>query len=562
MAVKVSAYCRVSTSKDDQVNSFEAQKKFFDKHIFEHEDYELFYIYADEGRSGTKMRRRDQFIKLLTDAGLDVEMYKGEYIIRLSDREPLFNLILIKDVTRFARDILSIEAIRKLRDKKVYINFITLNKSTEQMSDDFVISLFTLLGEEESRNKSISVSWGKERSAEAGRLNTADKFYGYKLNKEDDMLEIVEHEAEVIRQIYQLYVNGKGLRLIIQWLNENNIRTRQGKAFGQTTINRMLSNPAYKGWLVRNKFDSPKIFTSQTTAKLKPESEWQVHEGRIPAIVDEQLFDLAQDIRKSKKNHENRKGKKVFQSEYAGSIICKVCGSTYVKNREPRNGREFYNCKTKKHKGKSHCTSANLPFEFIDQCINQMAKSDYANFFTVAKERYVHFLDNIVIPKLEAKIDADMKDVVIELEKQKFELEAKRQRVSDAYIDGGIVQSRFKEQTAEINEQIERIDEEIRQNSLNNDEIEQLISQVKQSIVDIHNVEVKDTYSIEEIKSNISSIEVYPPIQMAGSKTQFISWVRFKMSEFDKLHNLSKWEDTIPFNEMTTIPFRLQSYMR
>ncbi len=89
----------------------------------------------------------------------------------------------------------------------------------------------------------------------------------------------------------------------------------------------MLENDAYKGWLVENKMDTPLVFTSKRYSTLKDESEWMIHKGRIPAIISEELFDQAQEIKRSKVNYQNRKGVNLAVGKYAGIVICELCGA-------------------------------------------------------------------------------------------------------------------------------------------------------------------------------------------------------------------------------------------
>lgn len=182
--MNIAAYCRVSTDKEDQLNSLEAQKRFFTEYTQKTGD-NLVRLYADEGISGTKIKNRKEFLKMMSDA-----------------EHGLFNMVVVKDISRFARNTVDLlQNIRKLKSLGIEVQFLTANM--QRMGDsEFVLTVFGALAQEESLNTSKRVKFGKKISAEKGRVPNI--VYGYdKIIGDYFNLTINEEEAAIVRQVYR-----------------------------------------------------------------------------------------------------------------------------------------------------------------------------------------------------------------------------------------------------------------------------------------------------------------------------------------------------------------------
>ena len=184
--MKLAAYCRVSTDKEDQLNSLEAQKQFFTEYTQRTGDV-LVRLYADEGISGTKIKNRKEFLRMMKDA-----------------EHGLFDMVVVKDISRFARNTVDLlQNIRKLKSLGIETQFLTANM-TSMGNSEFVLTIFGALAQEESANTSKRVKFGKKLNAEKGRV--PNLVYGYDKTIGDYFhLTINETEANAIRQIYQWY---------------------------------------------------------------------------------------------------------------------------------------------------------------------------------------------------------------------------------------------------------------------------------------------------------------------------------------------------------------------
>ncbi|WP_419873101.1 recombinase family protein [Candidatus Pristimantibacillus sp. PTI5] len=510
--IKVAAYCRVSTDSADQINSLENQRSFFQNHIEKNETYDMHEIYADPGITGTSWKKRTEFMRMLKDAGLDIDPFKGELIVTVSKRDPLFNRILIKDVSRFARNLDTVDIFRKLRDKGVHLDFITLNKTTADVADDFFVSLLLLFAEQESKDKSEKVIFGHNEAAKKGVVKTSRRIFGFDYIKESNSLEIIPHEAEIIRLIFNLYNQGIGMRRILQHLEENGHRTRDDKPFVQSSINRFLTNEKYMGTLISNKFNAPRVFTNRKYSTVRSKDDWIVHENshKIQPIISKETFEAAQRMRESKINYQKSKGKNKGTSEYAGLLVCGKCGGTYTRNIDRKVGvRIFYNCRTKKTKGKAFCDNVNIDLKQIEQLLYNLQESGF----------YFHFFGNrshatmsleIMINDLKNKIDTDK---AVEVTDRKLELADTRKQLSRLanllleeridLVDHDELRTKLKAKAQDLEVTIEAL-------SKSNDEIKEEIELLEEMQDALDKIEIKLTYSKDEVKNGINRIIVNP----------------------------------------------------
>ena len=230
--LRVAAYCRVSTLLEQQESSFEAQKSYYTEMIRANPSWKIAGIYADDGISGTDMRKRDEFNRLLQDC----EAGKVD-------------LVLTKSISRFARNTADLlNTIRLLRAKKIAVYFEKEHINTLDNTGEMLVTILGSQAQEESRNLSENTRWGIARRFESGTLIVNhNKFMGYTKN-EDGELVIVPEEAEVVRLIFRLYLEGMSISGICRYLENEGILTVTGrKKWNEGTVNKMLSNEKYTG---------------------------------------------------------------------------------------------------------------------------------------------------------------------------------------------------------------------------------------------------------------------------------------------------------------------------
>ena len=244
-AMNIAAYCRVSTDKSDQLNSLETQKEFFLEYTKRTGD-NLIKLYADEGISGTKIKNRKEFQRMLADAE------KG-----------LFDMVVVKDISRFARNTVDLlQSVRKLKSLGIETQFLTANM-TSMGNSEFVLTIFGALAQEESANTSKRIKFGKKMNAEKGRVPNI--VFGYDKTIGDYFtLSINENEAKAIRQIFQWYTEeGYGGSKIANMLNERGIKTKRGNNWSQNAVCRILTNEIYTGKIINGKEEIVDFLTGQ-----------------------------------------------------------------------------------------------------------------------------------------------------------------------------------------------------------------------------------------------------------------------------------------------------------
>lgn len=462
--MKVAAYCRVSTDSADQANSFENQQSLF-QHAVTERGHELVEIYADKGISGTKLKR-PEFERMLYDAGLDVINVKASErtgtkenhtVYEVSkNRKPAFEEIWVKNLSRFARNTQSYDIIQKLKNANVGVYSIDEKINSLNEQNTMVFHFLQTFDEQESRDRSQKTRTGINEAARKGALRASGKLYGYRYlrgkNSLDNKLEAIPEEAEVVKSIFEMYAEGRGIRTIIRELTNKGITTRSGKPFGKTTIRHILDNEKYAGLNNSLKYDTGIILQNKHSPRRKEEYKTEACE-RIEPIITEELFYKCQSIMSGKVNHQRNKGIYTGVSKYAGLLYCGICGAKYVGNSD--RGRHFYNCQTMRSKGRKACAGKNVQQRELDELFIWLA--DRPDITTRAIQ--------IQVDKAKAALDERVKEILdgIETRNEKepsirSELEIvkrKRQGVEELYImaEDETQRNEYKVRTKELQKQ-------------------------------------------------------------------------------------------------------------
>ena len=227
MKRRVAGYARVSTDSDEQFTSYNAQVDYYSNFIQENPDWEFVGIYTDEGISGTNTKHREGFNRMIGDA-LDGKI----------------DLIVTKSVSRFARNTVdSLTTIRKLKEAGCECLFQKENIMTFDSKGELLITIMSSLAQEESRSISENVTWGQRKRFSDGKVSIPyGQFLGYRKGA-DGLPEIVAEEAEIVRKIYRLFIQGKSTNAIAGRLTAEGIPTPGGKTQWQrATVESILCN--------------------------------------------------------------------------------------------------------------------------------------------------------------------------------------------------------------------------------------------------------------------------------------------------------------------------------
>lgn len=482
--MNIAAYCRVSTDKTDQINSLEAQKNFFTEYT-EKNGHNLVRLYADEGISGTKTKNRREFLRLMKDA-----------------QQGLFEMVVVKDISRFARNTVDLlQNIRTLKALGIETTFLTSNMTVLGQSE-FVLTIFGALAQEESANTSKRVKFGKKMNAEKGRV--PNFVYGYDKTIGDYFnLSINEKEAQVIRQIYNWYLNeGYGAAKISNMLNEKGIRTKRNCKWSQNAICRILTNELYTGKIINGKQEVTDFLTGARAEK--DESEWIVKERPDLQIIEPEQYEKAQNILRERNQSFHLKRERQSNKYLFSTIIkCKECGWSFRRTvRTYKNTYVRWVCSGHNGKGADSCPNAvTLDEELLIQALE-------AYFVEILKDKK-NIINRVVKEFTKIyKAKDDNENYEQELNIQLAKIKKVRQKYMDMYTDDLISREELNDKIGNMRSEIEQIENKLKlvQYNLNKgNQLEDIIKKTFHSIESISSVrEMKN----EDLKKIIKKIEV------------------------------------------------------
>lgn len=229
--LRVVAYCRVSTDHEEQKTSLKSQVAYYTQKICENFQWDFAGIYAEQ-ESGTTIENRDELNRLLDDC-----------------RKGKVDMILTKSISRFSRNTCNtLLMLNEINQINVTVYFEMEKMNTKEKKFRQYISMAAAAVQEESYFKSENIKWGIHQSNNRGHVKlNHTRFLGYGRNDNGQFI-VIEEEAEVVRLIFNLYLQGYGCRKIKRYLEENEIKTVTGKRVWSTlTIDRLLSNEKYIG---------------------------------------------------------------------------------------------------------------------------------------------------------------------------------------------------------------------------------------------------------------------------------------------------------------------------
>ena len=360
--LRVVAYCRVSTKQEEQLNSYETQKNYYTEKINAEPNWTLAGIFADKGITGTSIKKRDEFKKM----------------IRLC-RQGKVDMIITKSISRFARNTVDcLVYIRKLKEMGVDVFFEEQGIHSTQPGAEFYITIYGSIAQSESENISANVKWGKEQSAREGKVAFHYKnFLGFRKG-EDGRPEIVPEQAQVIQFIYDSFLSGDSIGGIKDKLEELRIPSPSGKAeWHYSTIQSILNNEKYKGDGIINKTYIEDCISKKVRLNNGERVKFYVennHEGIISsekyALVQEEL------ARRTSKPKIKQKGTKTEQGKYSSKyaltelLVCGECKTPYRRCTWTMKGQKkiVWRCINRLDYGKKYCHKSPTIEESVLQC--------------------------------------------------------------------------------------------------------------------------------------------------------------------------------------------------
>ena len=349
--LRVAAYCRVSTEQEEQQNSYNVQIAYYTDLINRKKEWTLAGIFADEGISGTQAKKRPEFLKM----------------IRMCKKQKI-DLVITKSISRFARNTVDcLEYVRQLKDLGIGVLFEKENINTLTMTSEFMIALYGSFAQAESESISQNVSWGKQKAFAEGKVSFQYKhLLGYRRGA-DGKPEIVPEEAETVRMIYELFLDGYSLTDIAKRLTLLERKTAHGKTeWHREIISSILRNEKYVGdALLQKTFRVDCI--SKKVKKNNGERPMYLVTNHHEPIIDRDTYnrvqqELARRTSKRKISDKTLTEQGKYTSKYALSelLICGKCGTPYRRTTWAARGKKqvVWRCISRLEHGTKYCTDS------------------------------------------------------------------------------------------------------------------------------------------------------------------------------------------------------------
>lgn len=347
--LRVAAYCRVSTEEEEQQSSYEAQCTYYTDKIMTNPEWTMAGIFADEGITGTSTKKRDDFNRMIRKC-----------------RQKKIDLILTKSISRFARNTLdSLKYIRALKELGIGIIFEKENINTLEMDTELIITFMSAFAQSESESISANVRWGKRQAMKEGKTSVNfKKLYGYFLDSEGNP-QVDSDKAEVIRSIFNRYLQGASLRMIRQELEAAGIPNPAGsEKWGIDQIRNILSNEKYCGDVLMQKTFIQDCI-SKKVVKNTGQLPMYLIQNNHPAVISRDVYQAvqAEKARRSASASPSKKtsstGRTCYASKFALSerLVCGECGTLYRRCTWKRNGktRIVWRCVSRLDYGTKYC---------------------------------------------------------------------------------------------------------------------------------------------------------------------------------------------------------------
>ena len=373
--LRVTFYARVSSESDEQLNSLGNQVSYYEEFIRKNTAWEYVPGYVDEGLSAATTRKREDFHRMVEDG-----------------KAGLFDLIITKEITRFARNTLdSILYTRELLGAGVGVFFQNDNINTFDEDSELRLTIMSGIAQDELRKLSSRVKFGHAQAIKKNVVLGNSRIFGYV--KDGGRLVIDESEAPMVRELFELYASGEySMKQIETLFWDKGYRNHNGKKIAHTTMSGMISNPKYKGYYVGNKVKVIDLFTKKQ--KFLPPEEWVMFKDEsgeiVPAIVSEALWDKANAV--LKKRSEDVKGRQGICNHanlLTGKLYCTHCGAAYYRRESvdrQGNKNSKWVCSGKIKNGADSCPSFAVYEEELKPLLFQVFRETEADAQALVEE--------------------------------------------------------------------------------------------------------------------------------------------------------------------------------
>ncbi|HEY5588833.1 MAG TPA: recombinase family protein [Candidatus Paceibacterota bacterium] len=457
---KVVYYARVSTKAEEQQSALKDQIIELENYIEEQGEWELVDKYVDLGKSGTSAKSRKQYLRLYQDL----------------EEEEKFDIIVIKDETRLNRNTFDwYTFLNRLinNGKKLYFY---MDRKFYTPDDKFLIGVRALIAEQYSKDLSIKINNAHKQRQNRGLVCANTRLLGYDLKK--GKLVINEEQAEIIRELYRLYISKMGFRTIATLFASKGINNTVGTTYNETTLKRMISNEKYKGTLVGNKkhldFETKKIIDM-------PKEKWIITEDCIPAIVSKEDWQKANDLLEERRQHVFMRdgvmrviGLKQNTYLYSRKIICEECGATFAHVKRKNCNNNVWQCNNNRKSQKICPSNLKLKDAQLDSLMKAVIEKFWEN-------------KDITLKSSLAFLDATLEDdgsieIIAKCTMEKTKIEKMKSKLIDLLTQDLVSKTDYIEKKQEFDNKIQELNEKIK-------DAEQLSKTIKNKKIRINEIE-------------------------------------------------------------------------
>lgn len=523
---RVVAYCRVSTDHEDQKNSLENQRLYFEEYVSQHKGWKLVEIYADEGISGTSLKKRNDFNRM--------------YRERLKNK---YDIILTKEVCRFARNTVdTLEITRELKKSGIEVKFIIDNISTFDTDGELRLTIMAGMAQDESRRISERVQFGVIQSMKKG-VAFGNIIYGYEYTRDPitgkkTKLVVNEKEAKIVNDIFNAYLyEGKGAYTIAKELKEKGVTIKRPRKkekstdWRERTILDMLQNVKYIGDL-KQRITYTTDFLEHTKKQNKGEVDFIYVENHHKAIIDKKLFEDTQaEIKRRSNIYKHDKSKYTNKHTFSSKLVCACCGMSYVggENRKRKDGsiRKTWRCYNATKYGKKHIENEQEVGCDNERVNDEVLKAIFMESFKeiIAEKNEIQKDIEIQIKKVVGKCESETQLVDILLGEQQ-QLKKEECRLLDLYLKEIIDVETYQNKKQEIVNKLSNINGQLEQQEQKRKLKENIGEIIENAKKVVNNILTLKKFSDNVCKELVDKIIIYNSkkfdVYLKGYETPYI----------------------------------------
>ena len=462
--IRCAAYCRVSSDSTDQLNSFAAQIRYYENLFEGKKDERLVQIYADEGVTGTCEDKRDELLRLMNDC-----------------RKGKIDRIYTKSVSRFARNTVDcLKNVRELKGLGISVFFEKECIDTAEISDEIFITIMGGLAQEESTSISRNLRWSVKKRMESGTMKMTNDLFGYSLVCGE--LIVNNDEAEIVQQIYELYLSGYGVNAIAKMLNKCSV-CKEGKPYhwSASGVRFLLRNEKYIGDQLFQKNYTTDTIPFQTRKNRGEKTQYYYTERHEP-IISREVYQAANELLDKRSGCFSSSNREYVFSK---KIFCKVCGMTY---------------KIKKHSKKTYWVCRNHD-DSADNCPSkQVLETDIKNAFVRLYNKLLFSYKNILVPLRNSLWELKQRDIkvnrnMIKIHREIAKLKEQTHLIARLRTKGFLDEEKYLTQSNEIGMKINKLRTEL--NKLAQDDDDDTLEQLDM-LIDIFENRTEPMTAFEE----------------------------------------------------------------